>query len=621
MDQYQIVPWDNMLEEEAAGINLEQYVPPELEQLAHLVSKSYNMDVKGMTLITSKPDKGGAIWRIETNHGPRSLKVLHRTPQRSLFSVGAQEYVVKNGARVPGIILTKDGKNSVVAGGKLWIVTDWIDTLTPVAKIDLDGAMTLCHGLGEFHQWSKGYVAPPEAGKSSRIFKWEGQYQKIMAKIGWFRHIATAYPETTASSHLLSVLDMFEGQARDIFKRFQESAYQKMIRKGEAHWGLAHQDYGWSNGQMGPDGIWVIDLDGVAYDLPIRDLRKIITSTMVDMGTWDLAWIRGVIDAYHRANPLDQETFELLWIDMAFPNEFYKHVKEVVFEPVTFMNTELDTILDSVVATEANKWEVLRELEKDKSKYAAGDYQEIEEAPSLPYAYRDYARGGGLLAPGQELEEEVEQEQEQEDKKGKKDKKDKKDKKNKKEIQVVVNPDGKATILPGKDEDDDKKSKRKSDKKSKKKELQEQFLIEEILREGLSKGKKGVKGKKKLKKLRKLVQKVKKLQPKSKLNPKKSKKLKKSKKSAVVTPIVRKKKKTEVKTPAATNIPTAIKNPVTVKRPTVGQLFGNNAKKTSSIPVKDQRDNKSKRKRKKKSKIKAYIFNYTNRIPARRRAL
>lgn len=394
MEQYQIVPWDDMQAEEASGINLEQYVPPELEKLAYQVCKSYAMDVKGMTLITSKPDKGGAIWRIDTNHGTRSLKVLHRTPARSLFSVGAQEYVVQKGARVPGIILTKDGKNSVVAGGKLWIVTDWIDTLTPVAKIDLEGAQTLCHGLGEFHKWSKGYVPPLEAGKSTRIFKWESQYQKIMAKIGWVRHIAKAYPDTAASPQLLSVLDTFENQAKEIFTKFQASSYQKMIRKGEAHWGLAHQDYGWSNGQMGPGGIWVIDLDGVAFDLPIRDLRKIITSTMDDMGAWDLAWIRGVIDAYHRANPLDRETFELLWIDMAFPNEFYKHVKEVVFRPVEFMDLELGPILDRVVATETNKWEVLRELEKDKSKYPAGDYAEIETAPSQPYTYRDYAQKG-----------------------------------------------------------------------------------------------------------------------------------------------------------------------------------------------------------------------------------
>ncbi|MHA6481912.1 CotS family spore coat protein [Paenibacillus sp. strain BS8-2] len=424
MELYQIVPWDHMEQDESSSINLEQYVPPELERLAYEVMKSYDMSISNMQLITSKPDKGGAIWRIDTNHGPRSLKVLHRTPQRSLFSVGAQEYVVGKGARVPGIIKTKEGHNSIEAGGKLWIVTDWIDTLTPVAKIDLEGAKTLCHGLGEFHQWSKGYEPPLEAGTSSRIYKWESQYEKIATKIGWFRHIATAYPNTQASSHLLSVLDIFEQQAKDILKRFQESAYKRMVAKGEAHWGLAHQDYGWSNGQMGPGGIWVIDLDGVAFDLPVRDLRKIITSTMDDMGAWDLEWIRGVIAAYHAANPLDQETFELLWIDMAFPNEFYKHVKEVVFNPVIFMDTELNAILDRVVATETNKWDVLRELEKDKMNYPAGDYPDVTAAPSQPYRYKEFAQGGTspLLVSPEE---------------------------GSKKVSVIVKPEGKSRIMPG----------------------------------------------------------------------------------------------------------------------------------------------------------------------------
>ena len=92
------------------------------------------------------------------------------------------------------------------------------------------------------------------------------------------------------------------------------------------------------------------------------------------MGTWDYEWIRGVIDAYHEANPIDEETYELLWIDMAFPNEFYKHVKEIVYEPEIFMNTELEAILQRIIETEANKWEVLSELARDKTKYLPGNY-------------------------------------------------------------------------------------------------------------------------------------------------------------------------------------------------------------------------------------------------------
>jgi hypothetical protein len=168
-----------------------------------------------------------------------------------------------------------------------------------------------------------------------------------------------------------------------MYQRFQNSPYNRMLAKGEPHWGLAHQDFGWSNGQMGPGGIWVIDLDGVSYDLPIRDLRKLITSTMDDMGVWDLTWIRGMIDAYHRANPLDQETFEILWIDMAFPNEFYKHVKEIVFNPQVFLETDLAPILQRVMTTESSKWQALAELEKDKANYPAGDYSADYVKPSI----------------------------------------------------------------------------------------------------------------------------------------------------------------------------------------------------------------------------------------------
>ena len=380
VENYQIVPWINDVLD--PGIVANMYVPPGLEMLAREVMGHYDMQVHDMLLITSKPDKGGAIWKIGTSKGNLSIKCLHRRPRRSLFSVGAQAYMSGLGHRVPSFIPTKEGNFYVEAGGKLWIVTDWIEPLVPVSKVDLEGASQLCFGLGEFHKNSKGYVPPSGSEKSSRIYGWGKYYEKLIAKIGWFQDIAHAYSEIAASASLLAVIEEFKRQANDMYQRFQNSPYNAMLAKGEPHWGLAHQDFGWSNGQMGPGGIWVIDLDGVSYDLPIRDLRKLITSTMDDMGVWDLTWIRGMIEAYHRANPLDQETFEILWIDMAFPNEFYKHVKEIVFNPQVFLETDLAPVLQRVMTTETSKWQALAELEKDKANYPAGDYSTDYVKPS-----------------------------------------------------------------------------------------------------------------------------------------------------------------------------------------------------------------------------------------------
>lgn len=371
MADYLIHPWDS--EDMPSGSNPEIYVPPEIDELAQNVISNYDMEVRNKTLITSKPDKGGVIWKLETDQGPRSLKVLHRKPQRSLFCIGAQDYIAKQGGRVPEFKKTKQGLLYVEKGGKLWIVTDWIEPLTPAGK-DLQGACDLCYGLGEFHRHSRGYIPPAGSQKASRLYHWPAYYREIIAKFGWFRNIAKAYDHIPASHTLLSVIDIFEQQALDALSLLEQSSYVQMVSLGEEHWGLAHQDFGWSNGQLGPGGLWVIDLDGVAYDLPVRDLRKLISSTMDDMGRWDITWILGMIEAYHQANPLDQETYWILLNDLAFPNEFYKSINEMLFAPPDFLNNNLTGIMEHLNILESTKGLTLNKLKRARQKYPAGNY-------------------------------------------------------------------------------------------------------------------------------------------------------------------------------------------------------------------------------------------------------
>lgn len=361
MTEYVIRPWINDCIE-----NPDMNVPPEVETVAHEVLKHYDMQVHDMRLITAKSDKGGAIWKISTNCGNRSLKVLHRETVRSLFSIHAQEYMVNQGARVPQLTRTKQGEMLVNAGGKSWIVTDWIEPLTPVSKVDLEGAKELCYALGEFHRLSRGYNPPPEAYRATRLQRWPKTYKKIHTKIGWFRTLAEIYSDLPGSETLLSVVGQFEQQAASAVIRLHDSPYANLTSLGESYWGIVHQDYGWSNGQKGPDGMWIIDLDGVAFDLPIRDLRKLIGSTMNDMGSWDVEWISGMIDAYHEACPIERDLYEVLLIDLSLPNEFYKDVKEIVYDPTLFLTNELVLLLTRLQETDKTKWPVLEELRAKK---------------------------------------------------------------------------------------------------------------------------------------------------------------------------------------------------------------------------------------------------------------
>ncbi|MDB4898076.1 MAG: CotS family spore coat protein [Firmicutes bacterium] len=216
-------------------------VPPEVAAMAQRAMALWSMKVGDMTVMATKPEKGGAIWRIETDRGPRSLKLLHRPAARSLFSVGLQDYLVKRKARVPALIPAKDGALSVELDGKLWIVTDWVEPLTPAGK-GLDGAQALCYGLGEFHRWSQGYVPPAGAAKASRLYRWPKTYAKMLGKIAWFREIAQAYQEAPAAATVLSMTDHFAEQAQQAIARLERSPYGALTARGEPAWGVVHQD-------------------------------------------------------------------------------------------------------------------------------------------------------------------------------------------------------------------------------------------------------------------------------------------------------------------------------------------------------------------------------------------
>jgi hypothetical protein len=72
-----------------------------------------------------------------------------------------------------------------------------------------------------------------------------------------------------------------------------------------------------------------------------------------------------MILAYHEANPITVELYDLLMIDLSMPNEFYKNIKEIVYEPELFLTEPTIQLIQTIVTTDESKWPVLEQIKSD----------------------------------------------------------------------------------------------------------------------------------------------------------------------------------------------------------------------------------------------------------------
>lgn len=108
-----------------------------------------------------------------------------------------------------------------------------------------------------------------------------------------------------------------------------KSSYDSLTEPDSGSIVLCHQDYGKGNTLMTDNGIYVLDLDGVTFDLPARDLRKIIGKQAENKNRWSIDLINEVTDWYTQINPMDEKEKHVLYIDLLFPHWFFGLVKNI----------------------------------------------------------------------------------------------------------------------------------------------------------------------------------------------------------------------------------------------------------------------------------------------------
>ena len=297
-----------------------------LELSKHLMALHYpHISVNEMTVIQDEPVK--TIWKLETSIGTVCLKRIRKSIPIVKFTTAAQDYLHKKGALVAGIIPTKSNELFFIHEGFGLVLYEWIDGTDLEMEDVSEHAYAGLRGLAQFQKDSVGFMPPADCETYDRMRVWPRHHKKMLDEMKQWRTEAQNQ-STPFEQAYIKVVDEMIALAEQAIEMLDASCYMEWVEEIGQYGYMCHQDYGSGNALQTDKGVYVLDLDNVTYDIPLRDVRKLITKRMEEIGgEWEQAELEKLVNSYESIMPLTDEQRKLLYIDMLYPHQFYGCVK------------------------------------------------------------------------------------------------------------------------------------------------------------------------------------------------------------------------------------------------------------------------------------------------------
>lgn len=383
----------------------------------------YGWPAVDVVLVSSKPDK--PVWMVAGPKRPAYLKRLPYKRSRVLFTTGAADYLYRRGAGVSEVIPTRTGALSAQVGRANYVLFAATGGRTPEYVRDLDligcglaefhersqgyvapeGAMALDH----FDTWALDYrqgtarlrvagalaseagaaepqaltaMAKPKAGKDrggvvhrrsdadSKAGRWARSTtppSDTMHPLSPSQDPSTTDAPDSGPARMGRLLSGYVRQALNDARRatvLLASEYQPVAEAARQARFLCHQDFAAGNLRVDDDGhLMAFDLDSVAYDLPVRDLRKLLNKIMKIQGEWDADLALRLVRAYAAVRPLSAGEYALLLADLQFPHLLAGLAKKLyIRSQAEWPQSECERRLQAIVQLEASKARALSRL-------------------------------------------------------------------------------------------------------------------------------------------------------------------------------------------------------------------------------------------------------------------
>jgi CotS family spore coat protein len=279
--------------------------------------------IKTIDIKTESYKNKKGVWWIKTTEGCRILKKHSNSAKTLDFIIAAVEYLQNNGIRLPEIIPAADGGKYVLRDGSCYVLYRAVSGINPgygsgslLKRIVLE--------LAKFHRASKGFVPPKDCKPRIHLGKWPDTYRQRNEKlISYHAYEIAASVHDDFGEMIIKDFPYFIKRAEDAIDGLEDSYYRQWSEDLCSIGCLCHQDFAAGNLILTDAGeMYVLDVDSITLDIPVKDIRKLLLKVMKKRGGWDLTLTRDMLEWYHGENPLEYPKWQVLKWELFYPHLF-----------------------------------------------------------------------------------------------------------------------------------------------------------------------------------------------------------------------------------------------------------------------------------------------------------
>jgi CotS family spore coat protein len=304
-------------------MSFKEFMP--VDEIRNKILSKYPYIIYDITPIKFKDtDKQRAVYRFESNAGPKCLKKVYYDKENLLFVYSVIEWLYQSGINVPRLLPTLSGGRFVKYKNNLFIVTDWVEG----RKCDYDMDEDVCaaaENLGKMHKSSYGFK--PIRGSAIRWEDpdWYKTFCKRFLQLLQFSNTAYKVKDNFSSIYL----DNFEYnfvKAKHSIEVLNGIELERLSEPLKKYNTVCHLDYVNKNLILTDQGsVCVIDFDKSRNDMPVHDIGTFLKRILKRKNTsWDFSILIKTIENYEKQRRLSLIEHTALFAYLEFPQKYWK---------------------------------------------------------------------------------------------------------------------------------------------------------------------------------------------------------------------------------------------------------------------------------------------------------